>query len=158
MSRGLLAAAISVAMFCIAAAQTPAVPDTSKPAEQPAAATDMAKAAATETANPELSIDGMDFCTDVVEREPSGAGIEFPVDVGKLFFWSNVLNDGEETSVTHVWYLNGEEKARVELPVKYPRNRIWSSKIIPAEWAGEWKVEVVTADGDVLGSKTCVVK
>lgn len=137
---------------------------------QEAAAPDTTKKAATEghepqtmakeevVAPPALTLKQIVFCTSVEEREPVGVDSVFSTDVGTLYFWSNVLNDGEPSTVTHVWYLNGEEKARVELPVKYARNRVWSSKIVPPEWDGQWKVEVVSGDGDVLGARSCVVK
>ncbi len=105
-----------------------------------------------------LSIESMTFCTGVEEREPVEGGSEFATDIGKLYFWSNVLNEGEETTVEHIWYLNGEEKARVELPIRYPRNRVWSSKIIPPEWDGQWVVEIVAAGGVKLGEETCTVR
>ncbi len=110
-----------------------------------------------EPAATSLSIKDMTFCTGVEEREAVGAASEFTADQGQIYFWSNVLNDGEASSVAHVWYYKGVEMARVELPAKYPRNRIWSSKTIPSEWTGEWKVEIVS--GDVkLGEKICAIK
>jgi hypothetical protein len=150
---------VLVVAFAAAAAQEQAVQDTAKPATS--AAPEMGGAeAATEAVEMEspLSIERMTFCLGVEEREPVNEGVEFAADIGNLFFWSNVLNEGDTATVEHVWYLDGEEKARVELPVDYPRNRIWSSKIVPPEWAGTWKVEVVTADGKVLGEQTCTVK
>jgi hypothetical protein len=146
-------------VFAFAVAQEQAVQDTTKPATSAAPQMGEAEAAAEagEMESP-LSIERMTFCLGVEEREPVNEGVEFGTDIGTLFFWSNVLNEGDTTTVEHVWYLNGDEKARVELPVNYPRNRIWSSKIVPPEWGGTWKVEVVTADGKVLGEKTCTVK
>ena len=137
-------------------AQETAAPDTAKQAVS--AATQAPEVQAEEIPiETTLSVAAMAFCAGVEEREPAGEGSEFSTDVGTLFFWSNVLNSGEETTIDHVWYLNGDEKARVTLPAKYARNRIWSSKIIPAEWDGEWKVEIVSG-GEVLGAKSCAVK
>jgi len=130
------------------------LPDTSKKA----AAEPTPAATEKPAAKPTLTVERMVFCTGVAEREPVGEAIEFSTGIGTLYFWSNVLNAGEETSVSHVWYLRGEEKARVNLPAKYPRNRLWSSKTVPAEWAGEWKVEIVSVDGSVLGAASCAVK
>ncbi len=139
-------------------AQSTATQDTTKEAVEE----DVTEPAEVESAMPEaespLSIESMTFCTGVVEREPVEGGLEFSTDVGKLCFWSNILNEGEETTAEHVWYLNGEEKARVQLPIKYPRNRVWSSKIIPAEWDGQWVVEIVAAAGVKLGEESCTVR
>jgi hypothetical protein len=144
--------------FVFAAAQEKAVEDTTMPATSPADQGQVEAAVEAGEMQSPLSIEKMTFCQGVEEREPVNEGSEFGADVGTLFFWSNVLNVGDTTTVEHVWYLNGEEKARVELPVNYSRNRIWSSKVIPSDWAGTWKVEVVSADGKVLGEKTCTVK
>ncbi len=142
----------------VAAAQEAAAPDTAMKAPAAATAAASEEPAQAAPADTLLSVESMSFCAGVEEREPVGEGTEFTTDIGTIFFWSNVLNAGEETSVEHVWYLKGEEKARVTLPTKYPRNRVWSSKIVPPEWEGEWKVEVVSESGQVLGVKYCVVK
>jgi len=139
-------------------AQATAPQDTAKKADvEPASEQAEAVSEMPEAESP-LSIESMTFCTGVEEREPVEEGSEFATDIGKLYFWSNVLNEGEETTVEHVWYLNGEEKARVELPIRYPRNRVWSSKIIPPEWDGQWVIEIVTAGGVKLGEETCTVR
>ena len=57
----------------------------------------------------------------------------------------------------HVWYYNGEEMARVNLPANYARNRIWSSKNILPEWKGQWKVAVMSG-ANKLGEMTCTVE
>jgi len=142
----------------VAAAQEAAAPDTAMKAPAATSAAASEEPAQAAPADTLLSVESMSFCAGVEEREPVGEGTEFTTDIGTIFFWSNVLNAGEETSVEHVWYLKGEEKARVTLPTKYPRNRVWSSKIVPPEWEGEWKVEVVSESGQVLGVKYCVVK
>jgi len=155
MSKLVLTLALIVALTAAAWAQSEEAPDTSMKAP----ATEAVKQAPAAMAPVStLTLERSAFCTGVEEREPVGEATEFTTDVGTLYFWSNVLNSGDETSLSHVWYLNGEEKARVTLPAKYPRNRVWSSKIVPPEWDGEWKVEVVSADGDVLGAATCTVK
>lgn len=158
MSKFLISAAILLLPIMATGQESAAPPDTSK---QPASTATARSAQETMEEMPvqsDLSVESMNFCTGVEEREPVGEGTEFTTDVGTLFFWSNVLNSGAEASVEHVWYLKGEEKARVTLPLKYPRNRVWSSKIVPPEWDGEWKVEIVDQGGQVLGVKYCVVK
>ena len=137
---------LAVTLVVTVSAQTPVTPDTTGKVPAPPAA---------KTA---LSIEKMAFCTGVQEKEPVGEAAEFAAGVGTLYFWSNVLNSGPESSVKHVWYYNGAEKASVDLPARYTRNRVWSSKLVPPESTGEWKVEVIAENGEVLGTKTCVVK
>jgi hypothetical protein len=128
-----------------ALAQTPANPDTARTAMTPAAATS-------------LAVGKTAFCTGVENREPSGEATEFPANVGKLYFWSVVTGATEPTTVAHVWYLDDKQVARVELPIKYPRSRVWSTKIVADGITGTWKVEVVTADDRKLIENTCTVK
>ncbi|UCC80822.1 MAG: DUF2914 domain-containing protein [Candidatus Zixiibacteriota bacterium] len=104
-----------------------------------------------------LTVKEMTFCAGVEDREPVSRDTTFSSDAGNVFFWSNVLNDGYETVIEHVWYYNGEEMARVELPARYPRNRVWSSKTILPEWTGEWTV-MVMAGSEKLGEMTCTVE
>ena len=104
-----------------------------------------------------LEVQDMAFCAGVEEREPISRDTTFGSNVGQIFFWSNVLNSGDEASIEHVWYYNGEEKARVELPANYPRNRVWSSKTILPEWTGEWMVVILAGSGK-LGEMTCIVE
>jgi hypothetical protein len=139
-------------------AQATAPQDTAKKAGVEEAVEQTEAASAMPETELPLSVERMTFCTGVEEREPVEEGSEFTAEIGKLYFWSNVLNEGEETTVEHVWYLNGEEKARVELPIRYPRNRVWSSKIIPPDWDGQWVVEIVAAGGIKLGEGTCTVR
>lgn len=108
-------------------------------------------------AAPVLSVQDMAFCTAVVEREPLSRDSSFSADIGQIFCWTNVLNDGGEGSVEHVWYYNGEEKSRVELPAKYARNRVWSSKKILPEWTGKWTVAVM-AGSEKMGEMSCTIE
>ena len=104
-----------------------------------------------------LSLKESAFCTGVEEREPISRETNFGSDIGTIYFWSNVLNDGEESSVEHVWIYNEVEMARVVLPANYPRNRIWSSKTILPIWKGDWTVLVI-AESDTLGKQTCTIE
>lgn len=154
----LLSLLIPVVSVSLVFGQAAAPQDTTKEAAAQEATEPAVEVSETPVVESPISIKSMTFCTGVEEREPVGDASEFTTDIGKIFFWSNVMNEGEETTVEHVWYLNGEEKARVELPVRYTRNRVWSSKVVPAEWDGQWVVEVVAAGGVKLGEKICTVR
>lgn len=97
------------------------------------------------------------IATGVQDREPVGVGDQFPADVGQVYFYTVFEGDFPETNVAHVWYRNGEEVSRVELRVKGPRWRTWSSKTISPEWTGEWTARVVDAEGNVLAEATFTV-
>jgi hypothetical protein len=65
--------------------------------------------------------------------------------------------DGE-SSVTHVWYYENEEMARVELPVRSPNWRTWSSKSILPAWSGQWKVDILDPNDEVLVSESFTIE
>lgn len=95
--------------------------------------------------------------TDVVDREPVGEAESFAADVGQVFFYTVIEGDFPETQLEHVWLRDGEEVARVPLTVRGPRWRTWSSKSIPAEWAGDWEARLVDADDNVLATAAFTV-
>lgn len=88
------------------------------------------------------------IATAVVDRMPEGSGTTFPADVGELYCWTRVT-DGGGTTLQHVWIYNGEEQS-VSLAIGGSPWRTWSSKTIPADWTGDWRVEIRDADGNVL--------
>lgn len=106
---------------------------------------------------PTLTVDEQTICTAIEERAPMGADSSFASDVGKLYCYTKISGAEDTTSVSHVWYLGDEEKAKVELSVKGKNWRTWSSKNIDPSWIGDWKVEVVSANGDVLSTKSFLI-
>jgi hypothetical protein len=90
-------------------------------------------------------------CRDVQDREPVDAGDSFAADVGKVWCWSKI-KDGKGTKIKHVYYHEGEEKAVVELSIGSPMWRTYSSKGILSSWTGQWRVDIVGEEGEVLKS------
>lgn len=107
---------------------------------------------------PALTVEEMVFCTAVEDREPVGTDTAFAATVGQVYCYTKINGAEDATTIYHVWYLNGEEKATVELAVKGDSWRTWSSKTIPDEWAGNWRVDVKSETGEVLKSKEFVVR
>jgi hypothetical protein len=103
-----------------------------------------------------ISVTDMKFCTSVVDRVPMGVDTAFTLPVNKVFCYTEILNGMTQGEVYHVWFLDGVEKARVKLNVGADRWRTKSSKSIPPEWDGNWKVEVQTADGTIVRTEEFV--
>ncbi|MFA5517517.1 MAG: DUF2914 domain-containing protein, partial [Desulfuromonadales bacterium] len=74
----------------------------------------------------------------------------YPVNVDKIYCFTRLVGAEEDTTVTHVWYYGGEEMSRMTLPVRSSDWRTWSSKNILPEWTGDWRVEVLSAEGKLL--------
>ena len=84
----------------------------------------------------------------IVDRMPAEAGSEFPADVGEVFCWTRV-SGAEGTTIEHVWIF-GDMEFPVSLNVGGSPWRTWSSKSIPPEWSGPWRVEVRDGAGNLL--------
>lgn len=67
----------------------------------------------------------------------------YPADFGKLYCFTRIVGAQGDTEVTHVWYYQDSEMARVSLPVRSSDWRTYSSKRFLPQWAGEWKVVVL---------------
>ena len=91
------------------------------------------------------------MCRDVQDREPVEPGDSFPADVGKVWCWSKI-KDGKNTTIKHIYYHAGEEKAVIELSIGSPLWRTRSSKQILSSWTGQWRVDIVGEDDVVLKS------
>jgi hypothetical protein len=144
-----IASLLAVPVLALAqAAQPPPAEQSAKPAAEPAKAE--AKASGAAVADAKLG-------TGVVDREPEGVSDSFKADVGKVYCWTKVTG-AEGTEITHAWYKGDEKMGEVKLSVKYPSMRTWSAKTIPADGAGDWRVDVIAADGTVLKSLTFKVE
>jgi DUF2914 family protein len=59
-------------------------------------------------------------------------------------------SDDTDTTITHVWYRGEEKVGEYKLPVKGRKWRTFSKKGIRKDWAGDWRVEVLDSEGQVL--------
>ena len=101
-----------------------------------------------------LEVTAIQFGTDVQERNIVNADSVFSNSIERIYCFTHVEGADSATTITHVWYLGDERKARVELPVKGSDWRTWSSKRILESWTGQWSVDVLDANGEVLATKT----
>ena len=93
------------------------------------------------------------FTTAVEDREPVDQVTFVSNDVRKIFFFSDLRNLAGQT-VIHRWIHEGETRAEVRFEVGGPRWRVWSSKELLEDWIGDWTVEIVTGEGEVIAAET----
>lgn len=117
-------------------------------AEEPAVQAEEPAVQAPEAA--ELRVSVAVICEDVENLEPINAGTSFPATVGKLYCFTKIAGAESPTQITHGWYFDGTERARVDLAVNSASWRTYSSKIIQAHEQGAWRVDVVDSEGNVL--------
>jgi len=100
-----------------------------------------------------LKIERIVVSTGVENRQPVGESDTFADSVGTLFCYTEIRGMGDSTTVSHVWYHGDNRRADVKLNVRGYRWRTWSTKVIQKDWTGDWRVDVVSADGKILKSK-----
>jgi hypothetical protein len=90
-----------------------------------------------------------------------GTGIEERILIGKaesfnlgdrVYFWSRLSGGAPGDSISHVWYLEDRELQSINLHVDASPWRTWSYKTMFPDMNGNWRVEVRTDEGRVLGS------
>jgi len=97
--------------------------------------------------------------TTAVEKQMPVDKIEnFPADYGKLYCFTRIVGADQETQVTHVWYYQEDEMARVVLPVRSSDWRTYSSKRFLPQWAGQWRVKILDADENELATIAFVLE
>ena len=107
------------------------------------------RSAANETAPYALSV----FTTGVENREPIDQVTFVETDVSRIYFFSD-LRGLTGQKVRHRWSYQGEVVAEVEFSVGGPRWRVWSSKELRPQKVGDWTVEIVLENDEVLASET----
>jgi len=123
---------------------------TAKPTAKPVAA-EKAEEAAPKPAV-DLEITRAAICRQVVEREPVDAGTSFEPPVEKLYCFTHITGAQDATEIYHVWYFAETERAVVKLKVNSVSWRTNSSKIIQPHEIGDWRVDVLGPEGDILKS------
>ena len=92
---------------------------------------------------------------DFVDREPVNVlknDVKLAQISSSLSFFSELRNMQGQT-VRHQWYYQDQQLASIELAVSSPRFRTYSTKNIMPEQLGDWRVEVIDADGNLLAQK-----
>lgn len=104
-------------------------------------------------APPEVPSALAQFTTAVEDREPVDQISFVENDVRSIIFFSD-LRRLEGRTVTHRWLHGDVVRAEVDFQVRGPRWRVWSSKELMEDWLGDWTVEIVTDEGEVIAAET----
>ncbi|MBU2972245.1 DUF2914 domain-containing protein [Pseudoalteromonas sp. C2R02] len=98
--------------------------------------------------------------TAVVNKEPVdvlNAQVSLFSIEEKLFFFTEVNNMKSQT-VFHRWFFENTLMAEVELDIFSTRYRTYSSKKIMTKQSGNWRVELVNSNQNILASKSFHIK
>ena len=100
----------------------------------------------------EEGVGRMAFSTEIVDREPVNNVDILSAVNNRIYFFTELIGLNGQT-VTHRWVYDGQVVAEVPFNVGSNRWRVWSSKTLVPAWNGDWVVEVVNDNGDVLDRK-----
>lgn len=100
-------------------------------------------------------IERAQFTSAILDREPVDEITHYDSSTGSVYFFTELLNF-EGITATHRWIYNGEIKFELSFKIRGPRWRVYSQKTLPADWTGDWRVEVVNGDGTVLAGYNLV--
>lgn len=120
-----------------------------------AAAPMAAQEAAAQESGPTVDEGGVG--TGVVDRALQGMAESFPATVGTVYCFTRIGHTQAGNTIEHVWYFNDQEVARKELNIGGSPWRTWSSKTVPVEATGNWRVDVM-AGGTVIKSYSFTVQ
>ena len=96
-----------------------------------------------------------EMAAQIVDKMPQDPSTSFAVDVGVVYCWTRVTG-GADTELQHIW-IHDEMEFPVTLEIGGSPWRTWTSKTIPPEWAGEWRVEVRDGAGVLLDTRSFTV-
>ncbi len=98
----------------------------------------------------DLTIVDTSITTQISDRLPVDSLNTVSADVDKLYCYTRITGAVEDTWITHVWYYEDQELARVRLPINSSNWRTWSSKKVLPQWRGTWRVEILDATGQPI--------
>ena len=106
----------------------------------------------------ELQVADGTITTAIENQMPVDRIESYRADFGKLYCFTRIVGAQENTEVTHVWYYEDDEMARVTLSIGSADWRTYSSKRFLPQWAGNWKVVVLDREQNVIGEVPFVLE
>ena len=89
------------------------------------------------------------FTTRISKRYPADDITSLDNPHQAVSFFSE-LKEMSGKKITHRWFYKDELKFEASFNIRANNWRIWSTKLLPQDMPGEWKVEIVDEDGKVL--------
>ena len=91
-------------------------------------------------------------CKKVKNLQPLYAGRRFSTDIGRVYCHSLLNNNsGKHSDIYHIWYMNGDMKAKVRIRVRDGDEiPAVSHREVEESDKGTWKVEITDSDKKIL--------
>jgi len=101
--------------------------------------------------NNNISVEAV-LCLGIEDHLPLGVVDTLDNDIEKVYLWTKISELANPTFIVHKWIYKKREMASVKLPVKSSEWRTWSSKKLLPEYVGEWEVQIIDDDDNILKS------
>ncbi|MGA6927135.1 MAG: DUF2914 domain-containing protein [Desulfosarcina sp.] len=102
-------------------------------------------------ADANLNVLKASVCSNVKNRMPTGVDTIFPSSVGRIYVWNQIEAKRFPSKIRHVYYFNDNRIDSITLDVRSHNWRTWSAKSIPSHRSqGQWRVDITSAEGEVL--------
>lgn len=103
----------------------------------------------------DLVVQDLILSRGIYEREPADIAKSFEPSDERAYAFARISNEGPLTSVSFVWHYGSNIHAKVDLNVGTSQGwRTWSSAKLKS---GDWRVELVTEEGEVLAERAFTV-
>jgi cytoskeletal protein RodZ len=100
-----------------------------------------------------LSVTEASISENIKNRMPAGVGTSFSWSIPRVYVWSLVKAKQFPSKIRHIYYFGSQKISDVELNVRSSSWRTWSYQTISDKrHKGMWRVDIATADGQVLRS------
>ncbi len=100
----------------------------------------------------ELQVVDATITSAIEDQMPIDKIESYRADFGKLYCFTRIIGAQGDTEITHVWYFQDNELARVTLPVRSSDWRTYSSKRFLPQWAGEWSVVILDGEQNEIAA------
>jgi cytoskeletal protein RodZ len=91
--------------------------------------------------------------SSIRDRIPQGVGNSFEWSTDRIYIWTRIKCDNPPASIRHVYYFKGEKVNDILLNIRSSDWRTWSFKTLSNKrYIGPWRVDVTSADGNLLQS------
>ncbi len=106
-----------------------------------------------------ITLQKLEICTAVENRQPVNANSVFSNTVKRLYCFTQLISTKAPYKINHIWYHNDEEVSNVELNIGAMSWRFtWSAFNLEQEQAGMWRVEVSAFGGKILETKSFTIE
>ncbi len=92
-------------------------------------------------------------CKDVQDKNPFGKTHSFQWSTDRVYIWNLIESKTGLSSIRHIYYFEGEVVSDIALDIRSSWWRTWSYKALSDKrYIGNWRVDITSADGNLLES------